>query len=117
MRSLLPAFVFVAGLVFAFPVIAQDGERENITIGLSSETVQIATNFTGTDLTIFGSVNNVKADSLATGVDAPKLTRWSLARDLVRYAGEWVVAVVAESRALAEDAAAHARPANAQVFA
>ena len=49
---------------FAF---AQEGERENITIGLSSDTVQIATNFNGTDLTIFGSVNNVKSDSLATG--------------------------------------------------
>jgi 2-furoyl-CoA dehydrogenase large subunit len=44
-------------------------------------------------------------DSLAIGVDAPSVTRWSLARDHVRYAGEWVVAVVAETRALAEDAA------------
>ena len=44
-------------------------------------------------------------DSLATGVDAPKLTRWALAHERVRYAGEWVAAVVADSRALAEDAA------------
>jgi 2-furoyl-CoA dehydrogenase large subunit len=44
-------------------------------------------------------------DSLAIGVDAPKVTRWSLARDVVRYAGEWVAAVVADTRALAEDAA------------
>ncbi len=44
-------------------------------------------------------------DSLAIGVDAPKVTRWALARGLVRYAGEWVAAVVADSRALAEDAA------------
>jgi 3-oxo-Delta1-steroid hydratase/dehydrogenase large subunit len=44
-------------------------------------------------------------DSLAIGVDAPKVTRWSLARGVVRYAGEWVAAVVADSRALAEDAA------------
>jgi len=44
-------------------------------------------------------------DSLAFGVDAPKLTRWALAREQVRYAGEWVAAVVADSRALAEDAA------------
>jgi 2-furoyl-CoA dehydrogenase large subunit len=44
-------------------------------------------------------------DSLAIGVDAPKVTRWALARDRVRYAGEWVAAVVADSRALAEDAA------------
>jgi 2-furoyl-CoA dehydrogenase large subunit len=39
------------------------------------------------------------------GVDAPQVTRLPLAVDVARYAGEWVVAVVAESRALAEDAA------------
>ncbi len=44
-------------------------------------------------------------DSLAIGVDAPKVTRFSLASGVVRYAGEWVAAVVADSRALAEDAA------------
>jgi 2-furoyl-CoA dehydrogenase large subunit len=44
-------------------------------------------------------------DSLAIGVDAPKVVRWALAHERVRYAGEWVAAVVAESRALAEDAA------------
>jgi 2-furoyl-CoA dehydrogenase large subunit len=44
-------------------------------------------------------------DSLQIGVDAPKVTRWALARDVVRYAGEWVAAVVADTRALAEDAA------------
>jgi 2-furoyl-CoA dehydrogenase large subunit len=44
-------------------------------------------------------------DSLVTGVDAPKLTRYALAKDVVRYAGEWVAAVVADTRARAEDAA------------
>lgn len=44
-------------------------------------------------------------DSMPAGVDAPKLTRYALARSVVRYAGEWVVAVVADSRAEAEDAA------------
>jgi 2-furoyl-CoA dehydrogenase large subunit len=44
-------------------------------------------------------------DSLVTGVDAPKLTRFALANGVVRYAGEWVAAVVADSRAQAEDAA------------
>ena len=44
-------------------------------------------------------------DSLVTGVDAPKLTRFALANGVVRYAGEWVAAVVADTRALAEDAA------------
>jgi uncharacterized protein (TIGR02186 family) len=42
-------------------------EPENITIGLSSETVQIATNFAGTDLTIFGAVNNARSDAPSTG--------------------------------------------------
>jgi 2-furoyl-CoA dehydrogenase large subunit len=44
-------------------------------------------------------------DALTPGIDAPKVTRWALARDRVRYAGEWVAAVVAETRALAEDSA------------
>src|SRR5262247_2305559 len=38
-------------------------------------------------------------DSLAIGVDAPNVTRWALARGVVRYAGEWVAAVVADTRA------------------
>src|SRR5262249_10524626 len=38
------------------------------------------------------------------GIDAPKVVRYPLAIDRVRYAGEWVAAVVANSRALAEDA-------------
>ncbi len=44
-------------------------------------------------------------DPMLPGVDAPKVARYPLARGVVRYAGEWVVAVVAQTRALAEDAA------------
>jgi 2-furoyl-CoA dehydrogenase large subunit len=44
-------------------------------------------------------------DALSVGVDAPKVRRYALATGVVRYAGEWVAAVVADSRALAEDAA------------
>jgi 3-oxo-Delta1-steroid hydratase/dehydrogenase large subunit len=44
-------------------------------------------------------------ESLAIGVDTPKVTRYALANDVVRYAGEWVAAVVADTRAIAEDAA------------
>src|SRR6266436_5220361 len=40
-------------------------------------------------------------DSLVIGVDAPKVTRFALARGVVRSAGEWVAAVAADSRALA----------------
>jgi 3-oxo-Delta1-steroid hydratase/dehydrogenase large subunit len=44
-------------------------------------------------------------DPMMSGLDAPKLRRYPLAHGLTRYVGEWVAAVVAESRALAEDAA------------
>ncbi|HUI98372.1 MAG TPA: xanthine dehydrogenase family protein molybdopterin-binding subunit [Xanthobacteraceae bacterium] len=42
---------------------------------------------------------------LMTGLDTPNVPRRPLAVDVARYAGEWVAAVVADSRALAEDAA------------
>src|SRR6202000_1247519 len=44
-------------------------------------------------------------DPTLPGVDAPKVKRWPLAHEFVRYPGEWVAAVVAESRALGADAA------------
>ena len=43
-------------------------------------------------------------DPLMNGLDTPKVRRHPLAVGQTRYAGEWVVAVVAETRALAEDA-------------
>ncbi|MFL6798658.1 MAG: xanthine dehydrogenase family protein molybdopterin-binding subunit [Xanthobacteraceae bacterium] len=42
---------------------------------------------------------------LLAGLDTPGVVRRPLAVDVVRYAGEWVAAVVAETRAAAEDAA------------
>src|SRR5579883_253488 len=42
---------------------------------------------------------------LMSGLDTPGALRRPLAVDVARYAGEWVAAVVADSRALAEDAA------------
>jgi CO/xanthine dehydrogenase Mo-binding subunit len=42
---------------------------------------------------------------LMSGLDTPHVQRRPLAVDIARYAGEWVAAVVADSRALAEDAA------------
>ncbi len=44
-------------------------------------------------------------DPLMNGLDTPKVRRFPLAVGQARYAGEWVVAVVAETRAQAEDAA------------
>jgi 2-furoyl-CoA dehydrogenase large subunit len=48
-------------------------------------------------------------DPLMNGLDTPKVRRFPLALGQVRYAGEWVVAVVAETRAQAEDAAEKVR--------
>ena len=41
---------------------------------------------------------------LMTGLDTPNVLRRPLAVDIARYSGEWVAAVVADTRALAEDA-------------
>jgi 2-furoyl-CoA dehydrogenase large subunit len=46
---------------------------------------------------------------LMNGLDTPLVRRFPLAVGQIRYAGEWVAAVVAESRALAEDAAEKVR--------
>ena len=43
-------------------------------------------------------------DPLPAGAHAPKVHRYPLAVGRTRYVGEWVAAVVAESRAIAEDA-------------
>ena len=48
-------------------------------------------------------------DPLMNGLDTPKVRRFPLAVGQTRYAGEWVAAVVADSRALAEDAAEKVR--------
>ena len=42
---------------------------------------------------------------LPAGLDTPRVPRRPLAVDVARYSGEWVAAVVADTRALAEDAA------------
>src|ERR1700716_2930088 len=44
-------------------------------------------------------------DPLMNGLDTPLVKRHPLAVGQTRYAGEWVAAVVADTRALAEDAA------------
>ncbi|WP_088707328.1 xanthine dehydrogenase family protein molybdopterin-binding subunit [Noviherbaspirillum denitrificans] len=54
---------------------------------------------------ITGEELNAAIDPMLPGVDAPSVTRYPLAHEVVRYTGEWVAAVVAESRAIAEDAA------------
>jgi len=46
---------------------------------------------------------------LAAGLDTPHVPRRPLAVDVARYSGEWVAAVVADTRARAEDAAEKVR--------
>jgi 2-furoyl-CoA dehydrogenase large subunit len=60
---------------------------------------------TGVHYVLTGEELCAATEPLLIGVDAPKAVRYPLARGAVRYAGEWVAAVVADSRALAEDAA------------
>src|SRR5437016_5169066 len=58
----------------------------------------------GVHLVVGGHELAAATDALLIGVDAPRVKRYPLAVERARYAGEWVVAVVADSRALAEDA-------------
>jgi CO/xanthine dehydrogenase Mo-binding subunit len=44
-------------------------------------------------------------EPLPAGLDTPRVPRRPLAVEVARYSGEWVAAVVADTRALAEDAA------------
>ena len=44
-------------------------------------------------------------DPMLNGLDTPRVRRYSLAVGQTRYSGEWVAAVAAETRAIAEDAA------------
>jgi 2-furoyl-CoA dehydrogenase large subunit len=59
----------------------------------------------GVHAVLTGSELAAMTEPMLPGVDAPEVKRFPMAVDVARYAGEWVVAVVAESRALAEDAA------------
>lgn len=59
----------------------------------------------GVHAVLTGEELNAAVEPMQPGVDAPQVARYPLAFGVVRYAGEWVVAVVAETRALAEDAA------------
>lgn len=59
----------------------------------------------GVHAVLSGDELRAATEPMLAGVDAPQVTRFPMASNVARYAGEWVVAVVAESRALAEDAA------------
>ena len=71
---------------------------------LSIDTSQ-AMALSGVHAVLTGAELQAATDPVLPGVDAPQVTRYPMASDVTRYAGEWVAAVVAETRALAEDAA------------
>lgn len=59
----------------------------------------------GVHAVVTGAELSQATDAVLPGVDAPQVKRFAMASDIARYAGEWVAAVVADTRALAEDAA------------
>ena len=59
----------------------------------------------GVHAVLTGEELRQNTEAMLPGVDAPQVTRYPMAFDVTRYAGEWVAAVVADTRALAEDAA------------
>src|SRR5207249_3412211 len=59
----------------------------------------------GVHYVIEGKELAAATNTLAAGLDTPNVPRRPLAVDVARYSGEWVAAVVADTRAVAEDAA------------
>jgi 2-furoyl-CoA dehydrogenase large subunit len=58
----------------------------------------------GVHAVVTGAEIAAAVDPLMNGLDTPRVRRFPLAVGQVRYNGEWVAAVAAETRALAEDA-------------
>lgn len=54
---------------------------------------------------IVGAELAAAVEPMMNGLDTPNVNRYAMAVDRIRYSGEWVAAVVADSRAIAEDAA------------
>ncbi len=59
----------------------------------------------GVHAVIDGAELAAAVEPMMNGLDTPNVRRYSLAVGATRYMGEWVAAVVADSRALGEDAA------------
>jgi 2-furoyl-CoA dehydrogenase large subunit len=94
------ADVVVPGMLHVAIVASPYASARIVSIDASA-----ALSMIGVQAVLTGDELTPEIDPMLPGVDAPKVARYPLARGVVRYAGEWVVAVVAETRALAEDAA------------
>ncbi len=90
----LPGTLHVAMVTSPYACAEIKGIDSNSALALSGVRYVL----TGAEL--FANIN-----PLLSGLDLPNVKRIPLAHERARYAGEWVAAVVAESRAIAEDAA------------
>ena len=90
----LPGMLHVALVASPYPFARVRGIDAKAALALPGVRAVV----TGADLA-------VATDPMMSGLDAPKLRRYPLAHGMTRYVGEWVAAVVGESRAIAEDAA------------
>jgi 2-furoyl-CoA dehydrogenase large subunit len=93
------ADVAVPGMLHAVPLQSDHAAARIVSIDPSE-----ALAMPGVHAVLTGAELAAATEPLANGVHTPQVVRYPLAVGQVRYAGEWVVAVVADSRALAEDA-------------
>ena len=87
------------GTLHAVPVQSEHPAARIVSIDASA-----ALALPGVRAVLTGAELAAAIDPLMNGAHAPRVRRYPLAVERARYAGEWVAVVVAESRALAEDA-------------
>ena len=85
-------------------LLASQYPAANITVDASE-----ALKLPGVHYVLAGDELAKGTDPLTNGLDTPRVRRYPLAVGRCRYVGEWVAAVVAETRALAEDASEKVR--------
>ena len=90
----LPGTLHVAMVTSPYPC----AEIRSINADVALKVPGVRYVLTGEEL--FNNIN-----PLLSGLDLPNVKRIPLAHERARYAGEWVAAVVAETRHIAEDAA------------
>ncbi len=88
------------GMVHAVPVPATVTAAKIKSIDASKALALPGVHYVLTGEELAGAV-----EPMMNGLNTPKVLRYSLAVDQVRYNGEWVAVVVADTRAMAEDAA------------
>jgi 2-furoyl-CoA dehydrogenase large subunit len=98
------ADVELDGLLHVALVPSQHAAARIVSIDISA-----ALKMPGVHATLTGEELAKAVEPLMNGLDTPQVRRFPLAVGQARYAGEWVVAVVAETRAQAEDAAEKVR--------